>query len=296
MIRSFCSDHGIFFEMNVLLSEHTTFRIGGAADFFVFPENTKQMADLIRFLHQNKIRYFVLGRGSDILASDDGFRGTVVYTGRMNSLSRKEDRIYAGAGCSMAAVSNLAQREGLAGLEFLHGIPGSVGGGIFMNAGAYGSEIANFVDAVEWVDLDGNIHTSSSSELEFSYRHSYFSENPGIICSAVLRCPAGDPIEIRRLMSDLDSRRREKQPLEFPSAGSAFKRPAGFFAGKLIEDCGLKGYSVGGACISEKHAGFIINKGGATFCDVKELIQFVSDLVFEKTQVRLEPEIRFLDN
>ena len=195
----------------------------------------------------------------------------------------------------MASVANLAQKSGLKGLEFLHGIPGTIGGGVFMNAGAYGSEISAFIHSVEWVDPNGMIHNSSAEELDFSYRHSYFSEHSGLICSVVFQCEAGDPNEIRAITNDLDSRRREKQPLEYPSAGSAFKRPVGHFAGKLIEDAGLKGYSVGDACVSEKHAGFIINKGNATAKDVKALIGHVTQTVLAQSGVLLEPEIRFLE-
>ncbi|MBQ5743141.1 MAG: UDP-N-acetylmuramate dehydrogenase, partial [Clostridia bacterium] len=275
--------------------EHTTFRIGGNADYAVYPANSEQMSELIRFFNKNNVRYFVLGRGSDLLASDHGYRGVLVMTRQMNQLVRVEHRIIAGAGCSMASVSNFAQKEGLAGLEFLHGIPGSIGGGVFMNAGAYGSEMASFITAVEWVDEQGDLHRFNREEMDFSYRHSYFSDHPGVICSAEFLCEPGDPLQIRETTAELDRRRREKQPLEYPSAGSAFKRPEGHFAGKLIEDAGLKGFSVGGAQISEKHAGFIVNKGGATAQDVKDLIQHVVKTVQEQFGVSLEPEIRFLD-
>ncbi len=295
MITEFCAKAGIRLEKDLPLSEHTTFRIGGSADVALFPQTTEQMAALICFLHQNKLRYFVLGRGSDILADDEGYRGILILTRDMNQLRREENRIFAGAGCSMTSVSNLARKEGLAGLEFLHGIPGSVGGGVFMNAGAYGSEIATYVESVEWVGPDGEIHQTSGSGLEFAYRHSYFTDHDGIVCSAVFSCEPGDPAEIGATISDLDSRRREKQPLEYPSAGSAFKRPVGLFAGKLIEDAGLKGYSIGGACVSEKHAGFIVNKGGATASDVKRLMDHVIKTVWDQSGVLLEPEIRFLE-
>ncbi len=295
MIAAFCDALAIHWEKDLLLREHTTFRIGGPADYAVSPENTLQMAEVLRFLNENKIRYFVLGRGSDILASDEGYRGVLVMTRSMKQLYREGDRIVAGAGCSMASVANLAQKEGLAGLEFLHGIPGSIGGGVFMNAGAYGSEMAMFIESVEWVDLKGQIHRFTRDQMEFSYRHSYFTNNPGVVCSAVFRCNAGDPAAIRETTMELDRRRREKQPLEYPSAGSAFKRPEGYFAGKLIEDAGLKGYSIGGAWVSEKHAGFIVNKGGATEKEVKQLINHVADTVYQQFGVRLEPEIRFLD-
>lgn len=295
MITAFCNEKGIRWEENLPLSECTTFRIGGTADVAVFPQNTEQMADLIRFLHQNNLRYFVLGRGSDVLADDEGYRGVLVLTREMNDLRREENRIFAGAGCSMTSVSNLARKEGLAGLEFLHGIPGSIGGGVFMNAGAYGFEMSTYIESVEWVSPDGEIHHTPGSALEFAYRHSYFTDHTGIVCSAVFSCIPGDPAEIGAIISDLDSRRREKQPLEYPSAGSVFKRPVGHFAGKLIEDAGLKGYSIGGACVSEKHAGFIVNKGGATAKDVKDLMEYVTKTVLDQSGVLLEPEVRFLE-
>ena len=295
MITAFCNRLGIRLEQNVSLKEHTTFRIGGNADYAVYPTNTLQMSEIIRFFNENNVRYFVLGRGSDLLASDHGFRGVLVMTRQLNQLIREGNRIVAGAGCSMAAVSNFAQKEGLAGLEFLHGIPGSIGGGVFMNAGAYGSEMASFVTSVEWVDEQGSIHRFDGDQMDFSYRHSYFSDHNGIICSAEFSCEAGDSSQIRAITTELDRRRREKQPLEYPSAGSAFKRPEGYFAGKLIEDAGLKGFSVGGAQVSEKHAGFIVNKGGATARDVKDLMQHVINTVQTQFGVTLEPEIRFLD-
>ncbi len=295
MIASFCSLHRIEFERDFSLKENTTFRIGGPADVAVYPKNADETALLLRYFEENHLRYFVLGRGSDILASDKGYRGIILSTKKMNNLSVSENLISAGAGCSMTSVSNLALKEGLSGLEFLHGIPGSIGGGIYMNAGAYGSELSSFVESVTWVDSEGVVRTSSPENLDFSYRHSYFSNHCGIVCSAVLRGVPGNPDEIREIISDLDGRRREKQPLEYPSAGSAFKRPEGYFAGKLIEDAGLKGFSVGGACVSEKHAGFIVNKGGATSADVHGVIEYVTKTVYRQTGITLEPEIQFLD-
>ncbi|MBQ4322914.1 MAG: UDP-N-acetylmuramate dehydrogenase [Clostridia bacterium] len=295
MIAPFCDARGIPYARHVLLAEHTTFRIGGPADFAVMPRNPEEMGQVLSFLNKNNMRYFILGKGSDILAHDKGYRGVLVLTEGMKALSAEGDRIYAEAGCSMASVSNLALREGLRGLEFLHGIPGSIGGGIFMNAGAYGSEIGTFVESVTWADRNGVLHTTPGSELSFSYRHSFFTESGGVVCSVVLRCSHGNPVEIKEKMQDLDGRRREKQPLEYPSAGSTFKRPEGYFAGKLIEDSGLKGFSVGDAWVSEKHAGFIVNKGNATSEDVHRLINHVTSVVYQKFGVTLEPEVRFLD-
>ena len=294
MIFDFCSKKGIPLRKNLPLCELTTFRIGGPADVAVSPVSTEQMAELIGFLNRNSQEYFVLGRGSDILASDKGYRGILVLTEGLKELSSEGDTIRAGAGCSMASVSNLALKQSLAGLEFLHGIPGSVGGGVFMNAGAYGSEIATYLDRIEWVDRKGEIHNDSVRDLEFSYRHSSFAQNGGIVCGVTLRCVKGNPGEIKALMQDLDGRRRDKQPLEYPSAGSTFKRPEGYFAGKLIEDCGLKGYTVGGACVSEKHAGFVINKNNATAADVHAVMDHVSRCVMERFGVAMEPEVRFL--
>ena len=295
MISSFCDQNRISYEKNLPLSTCTTFRIGGPADLAVMPGSVDELRKVLLYLKERKLRYFVLGRGSDILAADEGFRGVILLTKKLNSLSCNGNRIYAGAGCSMASVSNHAWQNSLAGLEFLHGIPGSIGGGVFMNAGAYGSELATYLESVEWMDEDGNLRSSDPRDLSFSYRHSYFSDHFGIVTGVVLHCEKGDASLIKETMNDLDSRRREKQPLEYPSAGSAFKRPEGYFAGKLIEDCGLKGFCCGGACISEKHAGFIVNKGGATAKDVKDLISHVSDTVFDRFSVRLEPEIRFLE-
>ncbi len=296
MIARFCQRNGIELREQSPLSEHTTFRIGGPADYVVIPSDVEQMTLLVSFLVQNKIRFFVLGRGSDILASDRGYRGVIILTSGLKQLQLlPEGRILAGAGCSMASVSNFALKEALGGLEFLHGIPGSMGGGVFMNAGAYGSELSSYVESVTWVDLQGEIRVSSKEELEFSYRHSYFTHHPGVVCSVLLSCSPDDPDRIREQMRLLDSRRREKQPLEYPSAGSAFKRPEGHFAGKLIEDCGLKGYGIGGARVSDKHAGFIINSGNATATDVRQLIEYIIITVEQKTGVVLEPEIRFLE-
>lgn len=297
MISAFCNENGIRLRQNVPLSELTTFRIGGPSDYAVYPSSVQQMAALIAHLKKEQIRFFVLGRGSDILAKDEGYRGVIVLSADMKDLSCDDQgRITAGAGCSMASVANLALKNSLAGLEFLHGIPGSMGGGIFMNAGAYGSEIGTFVTSVTWVDAEGKIHVSDRESMEFSYRHSYFTHNFGVVCQATLQCQRGDYDSILTLMRDLDRRRREKQPLEYPSAGSTFKRPEGYFAGKLIEDCGLKGFTVGGACVSEKHAGFVINKQGATERDVRRLIDAVTEIVKEKTGVALEPEVRFLED
>lgn len=294
MISAFCSANGIPMRKNLPLRDLTTFRIGGPADTVVSPVSAEQLGKLIGFLNRNSLEYFVLGRGSDILASDGGYRGVLVLTEGLKDLSVDGNTIRAGAGCSMASVSNLALKHGLCGLEFLHGIPGSMGGGVFMNAGAYGSELATFLDRVEWVDPQGEIHSDSAENLEFSYRHSSFTHNGGVVCAVTLRCQKGDPCEIKALMQDLDGRRREKQPLEYPSAGSTFKRPEGYFAGKLIEDCGLKGYTVGGACVSEKHAGFVINKSGASAADVHAVMDHVSQCVLDRFGVVLEPEVRFL--
>lgn len=294
MIFSYCSEHGIRCCRDYPLRDHTTFRLGGPADFAVFPECAEQAAALVSFLNDQRAPFFVLGRGSDLLVSDSGYRGTVIVTSGLNQIRRDGVRIIADAGVSLAALSSFAAREGLGGGEFLHGIPGSLGGGILMNAGAYGGEIAQLTESVFYADSNGELHTAAGETLSFGYRHSMFSEMDSVICQAVLRFTPGDPAAIRSKIQELDARRREKQPLNYPSAGSAFKRPAGHFAARLIEECGLKGFSVGGACVSEKHSGFIINRGDATAAQVKALIDAVISRVKEQTGIILEPEIRFV--
>lgn len=277
------------------MERYTSFRIGGPCDVMATPKSEEDLVRLIRFLRRERIRTTVIGNATNLLVSDAGIRGVVVRVfGVADVCTREEDtclRLGAGALLSKAAV--FAMRQSLTGFEFAHGIPGAVGGAVMMNAGAYGGEMKDVVESVAFLDQSGAPAVLGAEELGFGYRKSYFTDHPGcVILHAKVRLSPADARVIRRQMDDLARRRREKQPLEYPSAGSIFKRPVGCFAGKLIEDAGMKGAAVGGAQVSEKHAGFIINRGGATCADVLELIELVKARVFETSGVSLECEIR----
>lgn len=280
------------------LSLHTTFQIGGKARLFVKTRGTAPLSSLVGLLQEEGVPWFLVGKGSNLLACDQGFEGCVVQIGP--SLSQEEPdlelcgdgKIYAGAGMSLAKLCLFARDNSLTGLEFAWGIPGSVGGAVYMNAGAYGGEIKDVLHSVRYLDLAGQSHVSPAKELALSYRHSLFMERKLWITGAWFSLKEGNRELIQDQMEELYNRRREKQPLEFPNAGSTFKRPKGAYAAALIEQCGLKGYTVGGAKVSEKHSGFIINAGGATSRDVKELMRHVVRTVWEKTGYRLEPEIQ----
>ena len=282
-------------KLNEPMAAHTTFRIGGPADVFAVPENADQAAVILGICREEGVPFFILGNGSNLLVSDSGFRGVVIQIYRnMSALKTEGQRITAEAGASLASVSAAARDASLTGLEFASGIPGTVGGAVVMNAGAYGGEIKNVLaEAVVLTDR-GQIRTIAASDLGLAYRTSVIREKGYTVVRAVFRLEKGETDAIRMTMQDLARRRIEKQPLEYPSAGSTFKRPEGYFAGKLIMDAGFRGYCVGDACVSEKHCGFIINKGHATAADVKKLMQEVTDGVFSRFGVRLEPEVRFL--
>lgn len=277
------------------MSRHTTFRIGGPARRFVRPGTMEELTGLLDMAEAEGWPVLMLGSGSNLLASDGGADALVIHTGRLDAVRRTgEQTIHAQAGIPLARLASFALREGLAGLEFSHGIPGSLGGAVCMNAGAYGGEMAQVVTAVTaWFPNEGTVRLERG-ELELGYRHSLFSRRRGAVLEAELALEPGDGGEIRARMEDLIRRRREKQPLEYPSAGSTFKRPEGHFAGALIEQCGLKGARVGGAMVSEKHAGFLINAGNATCGDVLELMEQVRRTVREQTGVELEPEIKLV--
>ena len=262
---------------------------------FAVPENADQAAVILDICREEGVPFFILGNGSNLLVSDSGFRGVVIQIYRnMSALKTEGQRITAEAGASLASVSAAARDASLTGLEFASGIPGTVGGAVVMNAGAYGGEIKNVLaEAVVLTDR-GQIRTIAASDLGLAYRTSVIREKGYTVVRAVFRLEKGETDAIRMTMQDLARRRIEKQPLEYPSAGSTFKRPEGYFAGKLIMDAGFRGYCVGDACVSEKHCGFIINKGHATAADVKKLMQEVTDGVFSRFGVRLEPEVRFL--
>ena len=278
------------------MSRHTTFRIGGPARWRLLPRDEDQMAEVLRLCHQEGMKPFFLGNGSNLLVDDAGYVGVILSTAAMDAVTvtAGERTICAGSGVLLPQLAALAADQGLSGLEFAAGIPGSVGGGVRMNAGAYGGEICQVVERVDYLDETGARHSLTGPECDFSYRHSIFCKEPWLITGALFRLAPKDPVEIRGEMAELNRRRREKQPLDYPSAGSTFKRPQGHFAAALIEECGLKGLTGGGAQVSEKHSGFVINRGGATCADVLVLMQKVQDSVLEKTGVLLEPEVEIL--
>lgn len=274
--------------------EHTTFRIGGPADVFVTPGNAKEIAQVLDLCKELDEPYFVLGRGSDLLVSDAGYRGVIVSLVRLNKLELHGTQVICGAGVTLKKVAAFARDDSLTGLEFASGIPGSVGGAVFMNAGAYGGETADVVSSIRALNPEGKLATYRNAELEFGYRQSLVRRVGLIVLEVTYSLKLGDKEQIQATMNGLAQRRREKQPLEYPSAGSTFKRPKGYFAGKLITDAGLKGYRVGNACVSEKHAGFVVNLGGATAKDIHAVIEHVQDEVQRQFGVHLEPEVRFL--
>lgn len=277
------------------MSEHTTFEIGGPADFYVIPEDFDEVRDVIAACKDAGVEYFVLGCGSDLLVSDEGYRGVIVAVADgLVGVSVEDDEICCQAGVGLREASEMACELGLSGLEFACGIPGSVGGACFMNAGAYGGCMADALKEVRILLPDGSVADVPAGELDLGYRKSRIADEGWVVLSATFGLNPGDPQKIRATMDDLTHQREEKQPLELPSAGSTFKRPEGHFAGKLITDAGLKGYQSGGAAVSKKHAGFVVNVGGATASDVHAVIEHVQDEVERQFSVRLEPEVRFL--
>lgn len=286
-------------EENICLQEpmadHTTFRIGGPADCFLQPENEEQLIQVQRYLGKVGLPFFVLGNGSNLLVSDAGYRGVIIQVGRkMSAIEVEGCTIKAQAGATLAQVAKAALEHGLAGLEFASGIPGTVGGGVVMNAGAYDGELSQVVARVHVVNSEGEIMELDNETMEFGYRTSAIKNTSLAITEVQFELSEGDKEQIREKMEDYTSRRREKQPLEYPSAGSTFKRPKGFFAGKLIMDAGLRGYQKGGARVSDKHCGFVINTGDATAEDVRNVIREVQERVKEKFHVTLETEVIFL--
>ena len=277
------------------MKKHTTFRIGGNADIFVRPESKEQIAEILRLCRKQDVPYFILGNGSNLLVGDRGFRGVVInIMDNMNDIKVDGGVIKAQAGAMLIKVSKAARDNSLTGLEFASGIPGTIGGAIYMNAGAYGGEMKDVVTKVTAMDAEGEIYTFGTDELEFSYRHSVIQQRDLIVLDVTMKLVAGDQKIIDDRMSELAVARRTKQPLEYPSAGSTFKRPEGYFAGKLIMDAGLRGYRVGDAQVSEKHCGFVVNRGNATADDVIKLIDDVKAKVSEEYDVVLEPEVRMI--
>ena len=293
---------------NESLKEYNTFKIGGTAELLVMPEDCETLIGLIKVLKQHDIKYYILGNGSNVLISDGYLSGVFIVLSRMNNIDAQGDYIYADCGAGLNKLAGIAKDNGLAGLEFAYGIPGTLGGAVYMNAGAYGGQMSDVICSSKYLDLDTlEIKVLSARAHLFGYRKSIFNvghdalgvpqskKNNFLILSSVLELTRGEKSEIDALMLKNMAARKDKQPLEYPSAGSMFKRGENYFAAKLIEDCGLKGLSVGGAQISEKHSGFIINTGGASFSDVINLIEQVKSAVFEKTGVKLEREVKIIE-
>ena len=279
--------------VNEPMASHTTFRIGGPADYFVMPETIEELANVLKLCKEEQMPYFILGNGSNLLVGDKGFRGVVIQLYKnFDGLQIEGTTVTAKAGAMLIRVAKESGKAGLTGLEFASGIPGTIGGAMVMNAGAYGGEMKDVVTAVTVLTKDGEIKTLTGEEMNFRYRGSVVEDEAYIVLEAVMELQEGNLEEIQARIDELSVQRRTKQPIEFPSAGSTFKRPEGYFAGKLIQDADLRGYQVGGAQVSEKHCGFVINAGGATAADVMQLMQDVSDKVQAQFGVALEPEVK----
>lgn len=282
-----------------MMKNHTSFKIGGPADLFIYINNENSLKTIIKKLNATNLPFFILGNGSNLLVSDEGYRGVVLSLSKSEKfLSLKNNNtIICSAGIPLAKVCVFAMRNSLSGLEFAWGIPGSCGGALFMNAGAYGNDISNIIESSKYIDKYGNEKTLNKSEMNLSYRKSFYSDfNDNCIVSLEFKLKSSYLNKIREQMYENIHKRKSKQPLDYPNAGSIFKRPEGYFAGTLIENAGLKGYTIGGAMVSPKHAGFIINTGNATAADVKKLIDHIKKVVFEKFGVQLECEIKTLGN
>ena len=281
---------------NEPMSAHTTFRIGGPARYYMIPENAGQVSKCMGFAMKMELPYVIVGKGSNVLFSDEGYPGVVIEVGRsMADIEVSEDgHIRAGAGAGLGALAAAAAKQSLSGLEFASGIPGTVGGAVVMNAGAYGGEIKDCIKSAKVLDKEGAVLELSRDEMELGYRSSVIQRRGYIVTEAVFQLHKGNKEQILGRMSELNAKRREKQPLDYPSAGSTFKRPEGYFAGKLIEDAGLRGFQVGDAQVSEKHCGFVINRGKDTAADVIGLMEEVQKRVLETSGVRLEPEVKII--
>ena len=297
IISEYCQEKGCIVKTNESLKDYTTFKIGGAANFVIFPNNRESFTGLIRIIKEHSLNYILLGNGSNVLICENHFDGVAIVTSRMNSVSADGENIYADCGVSLNKLAGSAKENSLTGLEFAYGIPGSLGGAVYMNAGAYGGQMSDVVYSSEYINAKTcEVETLNQNQHEFAYRESVYEKNKDfILLSAVLKLKRGEKSGIEFLMNKNMAARREKQPLEYPSAGSTFKRGSGFITAQIIEACGLKGYAIGGAQVSEKHAGFIINKGGAKFDDVVKLIEHVKSVVFDKTGKNIEREVRIVE-
>ena len=281
-------------KINALMKEHINFEVGGPADILLIPSKVEQIIESIKICKENNIPYFVMGNGSNLLVKDGGIRGVVIKLTGLTNLEVNKEEIKADCGVMLKELSDKALENSLTGLEFACGIPGSVGGAVFMNAGAYNGEIKNVIKEAEVITSSGEIITLSKDELELGYRTSKVMKDNSIVINATFKLEKGNKEEIKETIDDLTKKREEKQPLEYPSAGSTFKRPEGYFAGKLIQDSGLKGYSIGGAAVSSKHSGFVINKGNATAKDILDLIAYIQEKVKKQFVVELHTEVRII--
>lgn len=276
------------------LSEYVNFKVGGPADILLIPNSKEQVIKSIKICKENNIPFYLIGNGSNILVRDGGFRGVVLSLKNVKNIYVDGEKIEAECGVMLKEVSDKAIENSLTGFEFACGIPGTIGGAVFMNAGAYDGEISKVIESAEVIDENCNIIRLSRDELDFGYRSSLVMKKGYTVLSAVFKLEKGQVKTIKELIEDLTNKRESKQPLEYPSAGSTFKRPTGYFAGKLIQDAGLKGYSIGGAAVSEKHSGFVINKGNATAKDITDLIKHIQDEVKKQFGVDLHPEVRII--
>ena len=293
-LKEYCETAGCAYLENEPMSAHTTFRIGGKADVFIKPASEEVLKGVLVALKETGVPYYCIGGGSNLLVSDFGIRGAALYTGGFSDMALLDGcAIECGAGVKLSRMCSFALENSLSGCEFAWGIPGTVGGAVYMNAGAYGGEVKDIIVSARHMTPDGEIEEVSAENLKLGYRTSVYDKNKNVILSAKFKLHPGDKNEIREKMDDLLARRKDKQPIDLPSAGSTFKRPEGHFAGTLIEQCGLKGTAVGGAMVSEKHAGFVVNVSGEATCsEVLRLIELVKNTVFEKTGVLLEPEVK----
>ena len=281
--------------INELMSRHTTFRTGGPASLFIRPRTTEEIKGVLKLLKRSEVDFFILGNGSNLLVSDKGYDGVVISLANFDDIKiEDETKVIAQAGAMNSAIASLARDNSLTGFEFAAGIPGTIGGAMIMNAGAYGGEMKDITAKVTVLSSDGEVIKLDGQAMKFGYRTSAIKGKKFVVLSVLLELQKGNKDEIAGKMQELALKRKDKQPLEYPSAGSTFKRPEGYFAGKLIEDSGLRGFSVGGAAVSEKHCGFVINKGKATSSDIYNLIKHVQDKVYEDFSVKLEPEVIML--
>lgn len=282
-------------KINEPMKDHTSFKAGGCTDFFIAPQNIDQLIRLVQFLKDNQVPYYIMGNGSNLLVRDKGFRGVIVQIYKnMSGVRIEGEEVWAEAGILLSTLSTKVMNSHLTGFEFASGIPGTLGGAIYMNAGAYDGEMKQVLVSADVIDEDGNIVTLTNEELKLGYRSSILQEKKYIVLSAKLKLKKGNIDEIRERINYLTAQRKAKQPLELPSAGSTFKRPQGYYAGKLIMDAGLRGYSIGDAQVSEKHCGFVVNKGNASAGDIIRLIHHIQNTVKEKFGVLMEPEVRII--